>query len=352
SQPRRMSGRPQPDGRRSRPRLYRTCPGRERMSKHHHRSPGSRMPARAINVRRHSLLALCVAMSLSTTALAQQAEDAATELDVVQVTGVRGSLTRAQIIKETTDQIVDSIVAEDIGKLPDNNVAEALQRITGVQITRNKGEGSTIMVRGLTQVRSELNGRDIFTANSGRGLSWEDVPAELLGGVDVYKNPNAELIEGGIGGLVNLRTRMPFDEDGMKLMGSFTVNRWDLRDSVQPSASFLFSNRWLTGAGEMGFLFNVAHQEGQHREDRINLGSYLAFASVPGYEGQDVMIPGEIGMYSHFGDRERDGLAAAFQWKPSDDLEIYAQGLRSDYKFRNREYSVRAGNFNNNTQDM
>lgn len=305
---------------------------------------------------RRSAIALGVGLVLAATHVHAQetpaGEAATSELDRIIVTGVRGSLTQAQIIKETTDQIVDSIVADDIGKLPDNNVAEALQRISGVQITRNKGEGSTIMVRGLTQVRSELNGRDIFTANSGRGLSWEDVPAELLGGVDVYKNPNAELIEGGIGGLVNLRTRMPFDEDGMKLMGSFTVNRWDLRDSVQPSASFLFSNRWQTGVGEMGFLFNVAHQEGQYREDRINLGSYLVFDSVPGYEGQDVVIPGEIGMYSHFGDRERDGLAAAFQWKPSDDLEVYAQGLRSDYKFRNREYSVRAGNFNNNTQDM
>ena len=311
----------------------------------------------AIRTLRRSAIALGVAAILIAPVHAQDAgpasaDDATSELDRIVVTGVRGSLTKAQIIKETTDQIVDSIVAEDIGKLPDNNVAEALQRISGVQITRNKGEGSTIMVRGLTQVRSELNGRDIFTANSGRGLSWEDVPAELLGGVDVYKNPNAELIEGGIGGLVNLRTRMPFDADGMLISGSFTVNRWDLRDSVQPSASLLFSNRWQTGVGEMGFLFNVAHQEGQYREDRINLGSYLVFDSVPGYEGQEVVIPSEVGMYSHFGDRERDGLAAAFQWKPNDDVEIYAQALRSDYKFRNREYSVRAGNFNNNTEDL
>ncbi|MCD9032797.1 TonB-dependent receptor [Luteimonas sp. Y-2-2-4F] len=293
------------------------------------------------------LLAGGAAQAQSASADAQ-----ATDLDRVVVTGTRGSLTKAQIIKETTDQIVDSIVAEDIGKLPDNNVAEALQRITGVQITRNKGEGSDIMVRGLTQVRGELNGRDVFTATSGRGLSWEDVPAELLGGVDVYKNPNAELIEGGIGGIVNLRTRLPFDSEGMRLSGSFTINRWDLRDSVQPSLSFLFSNRWQTGIGEMGFLFNVSHQEGQYREDRINLGSYLSYDDVPGYEGQDVVVPSEIGMYSHFGDRERDGLAAAFQWRPNDDIEIYAQGLRSDYQFRNREYSVRAGNFNNNTQDL
>lgn len=301
-----------------------------------------------------TVLALSVALLLSAAAQAQDAATTpnATDLDTVEVTGTRGSLTKAQIIKEQSDQIVDSIVAEDIGKLPDNNVAEALQRITGVQITRNKGEGSGIMVRGLTQVRSELNGRDIFTANAGRALSWEDVPAELLGGVDVYKNPSAEMIEGGLGGLVNLRTRMPFDQDGMKVSGSFTLNKWDLRDSLQPSASILFSNRWNTEAGEFGVLFNVAHQEGQYREDRINMGSYLSYDDVPGYEGQSVVIPSEVGMYSHFGDRERDGQYVALQWKPNDDVEIYGTVLRSDYKFRNREYSVRVGNLNNNTQDL
>lgn len=309
-----------------------------------HRRAGTRLQPTA--------LALGVALMLSATVQAQEAPQSATDLDTVQVTGTRGSLTKAQIIKENTDQIVDSVVAEDIGKLPDNNVAEALQRITGVQITRNKGEGSDIMVRGLTQVRSELNGRDIFTANSGRALSWEDVPAELMGGVDVYKNPSAELIEGGLGGLVNLRTRMPFDQEGMKISGSFTVNKWDLRDAVQPSTSLLFSNRWNTGAGEFGVLANLAHQEGKYREDRINFGSYLAYDNVPGYEGKDVVIPSELGMYSHFGDRKRDGQYLALQWKPNDASELYATVLRSDYKFRNREQSVRTGNLNNNTQDL
>ncbi|MBD9367679.1 TonB-dependent receptor [Xanthomonas sp. XNM01] len=327
------------------------------MSKQHRQAPAGRGVSAADRQRfRRSAIAVSIAALLSAPAFAQDTASgsaaSAVDLDRVQVTGTRGSLTKAQIIKETSDQIVDSIVAEDIGKLPDNNVAEALQRITGVQITRNKGEGSDIMVRGLTQVRSELNGRDIFTANAGRALSWEDVPAELLGGVDVYKNPNAELIEGGLGGLVNLRTRMPFDQAGQKITGSFTVNRWDLRGSEQPSASFLFSDRWQTGAGEFGLLFNIAHQETQYREDRINFGSYLAFDDVPGYEGRNVVVPSEVGMYSHFGDRERDGQYVALQWKPNDDVEVYATALRSDYKFRNREYSVRTGNLNNNADDL
>ena len=140
----------------------------------------------------------------------------ATDLTAVTVTGVRASMASAISIKQGADQIVDSIVAEDIGKLPDNNVAEALQRISGVQIDRNYGEGSSIAIRGLTQVRTELNGGDSFTANGGDTLSFEDVPSELLAGIDVYKNPSAEMIEGGLGGTVDLRTHMPFDFTGQK----------------------------------------------------------------------------------------------------------------------------------------
>ncbi|HEV8694641.1 MAG TPA: TonB-dependent receptor plug domain-containing protein, partial [Lysobacter sp.] len=147
-------------------------------------------------------------------------KEGATELDTVVVQGVRGSIVKSQAIKRDAEQIVDSVTAEDIGALPDRSVTETLQRVSGVTIdhfmARNdpdhfSAEGSGVMIRGLTQVRGELNGRDIFSANSGRGLSFEDVPAELMSGVDVYKNPSADIIEGGLGGTVNLRTRMPFD---------------------------------------------------------------------------------------------------------------------------------------------
>jgi outer membrane receptor protein involved in Fe transport len=115
----------------------------------------------------------------------REAKPDTTSLSTVTVTGVRASMASAISIKQNADQIVDSIVAEDIGKLPDSNVAEALQRISGIQIDRNYGEGSTIAIRGLTQVRTEINGRDAFTANGGRALSFEDVPSELLAGIDV-----------------------------------------------------------------------------------------------------------------------------------------------------------------------
>src|SRR6185369_15092836 len=153
--------------------------------------------------------------------------------------GQRGALQSAQKIKQEADEIVDSVVADDIGKLPDRSVTEVLQRIVGVTIDRTmaKGdpehysvEGSGVTVRGLTYVRSELNGRDSFSANGGRALNFEDVPPELMAGVDVYKNPSAEQIEGSIGGLVNLRTAMPFDYTGLKASVSAQTTYSPLRE--------------------------------------------------------------------------------------------------------------------------
>lgn len=157
--------------------------------------------------------------------------------DIV-VTGYRQSLQNAQNIKRNATEIVDSIVAEDIGKLPDNNLAEALQRVPGVQITRNHGEGSGIAIRGLTQVKTLVNGREAFSDNS-RDLSLENIPAEVLAGIDVYKNPSATLVEGGLGGVINLKTRRPFDFDGFQASISGRMNYYDFVRRGKPQVSGL-----------------------------------------------------------------------------------------------------------------
>ena len=132
---------------------------------------------------------------------AQRHEDAPVEEVVVR--GVRRSLESAQALKRFSGVIVDSVTAEDIGALPDRSVTETLQRVPGVAINRFAAgrdpdhfsvEGSGVVVRGLTYVRSEVNGRDSFTANNGRGLSFADVPPELLIGVDVFKSLSADRI--------------------------------------------------------------------------------------------------------------------------------------------------------------
>ncbi|MCE4361478.1 TonB-dependent receptor [Xanthomonas hortorum] len=314
---------------------------------HRHIPAGRTVGQRSIRDFRRSVMAISVATLLSAQAYAQDATTTAApaqdpttqQLDTVQVTGTRSSVTKAQLVKQNAEQIVDSIVAEDIGKLPDNNVAEALQRISGIQITRNYGEGSSIAIRGLTQVRTELNGRDIFTANDGRGLSFEDVSAELLGGVNVYKNPSADMIEGGLGGTVDLRTRLPFDYDGRKIAGSVQYNHYDLADDGKPAFSGLFSDRWQTGIGEIGLLVNYSQQKSPFRQDTISIEPWYTQTDLPGYEGQEVSVPHGAGINTTVGERERKTGAFAMQWRPNDSVEVYTQVLRSEYDFRWQDYS-------------
>ncbi|MCC5095206.1 TonB-dependent receptor [Xanthomonas sp. NCPPB 2922] len=314
---------------------------------HRHIPAGRAVGQRSIREFRRSVMAISVATLLSAQAYAQDAtttaapaSDATTQqLDTVQVTGTRSSVTKAQLVKQNAEQIVDSIVAEDIGKLPDNNVAEALQRISGIQISRNYGEGSSIAIRGLTQVRTELNGRDIFTANDGRGLSFEDVSAELLGGVNVYKNPSADMIEGGLGGTVDLRTRLPFDYEGRKIAGSVQYNYYDLADDGKPAFSGLFSDRWQTGIGEIGLLVNYSQQKSPFRQDTISIEPWYTQTDLPGYEGQGVSVPHGAGINTTIGERERKTGAFAMQWRPNDSVEVYTQVLRSDYDFSWQDYS-------------
>ncbi len=280
---------------------------------------------------------------------AAPAADAAAPGDIV-VTGVRASLQSAQNIKRNSLQIVDSIVAEDIGKLPDRNIAEALQRISGIQIQRNFGEGSSVAIRGLTQVRTELNGRDIFTANnSSNALSLEDVPSELLAGIDVYKNPSADLIEGQLSGTINFRTRKPFDFDGFKISGAATNTYYDLVKKSKPSASLLISDRWDTGIGEIGILASASYQKTSFRQDTIstepfytldpsNANDAATLASL-GRTGQTTTLPHGTGIGEVFGDRRRLGIDVSLQWRPTDTLEFTGEVFRNDYKLRSYGYS-------------
>ncbi|TLM75225.1 TonB-dependent receptor [Microbulbifer harenosus] len=281
-------------------------------------------------------------MALGSVAWAQEEGKDQTEADKsveeIQVTGQRLSIMSAQDLKRDADQIVDSIVASDIGKLPDRSVTEALQRIPGVSITRFKtlgdpehfsAEGSGVMVRGLTMVRSELNGRDSFTADGGRALSFQDVPPELMAGVDVYKNQSADLIEGGLGGSINLRTKKPFDYDGQEL--SFTVegNYGDFVEKTSPSGSALFSNRWNTGVGEVGVLLDFAYSEAATRTDGVYTRAFFPRDNI--VDGQTVYIPRGADWRSYEFDRERQGTYGVVQWRVNDTTEMSFQVFNSQY---------------------
>lgn len=252
----------------------------------------------------------CSALLAAPGTLAQTGNAPAT-LDTVVVQGQRSSLIKAQDIKRNAEQVVDSIVADDIGKLPDANVAEALQRITGVQISRNRGEGDRVQVRGLQQTQTLLNGRVIFTAGKERGLSFQDVPAELLAGADVYKTPTADLIEGGIGGVIDLRTRRPFDFAGFKLAGSVKGSRAELADKSNAEGSLLLSNRWRTEGGEFGALLSLSSQKRNYRSDAQELDNPAALA-----DGSGTIAPLGQWLAYEFGERDRKAASAALQWRP------------------------------------
>ncbi|MEC8225075.1 MAG: TonB-dependent receptor plug domain-containing protein, partial [Pseudomonadota bacterium] len=121
-------------------------------------------------------------------------------VEVIEVRGIRNSLKESLFIKQNSIQVVDAIVAEDIGKFPDQNVAEALQRISGITITRNAGEGQNVTVRGLggDYNITTINGRRMASEHSSRDFNYDLIAAELLGGVEVYKSPVAHTQEGGI----------------------------------------------------------------------------------------------------------------------------------------------------------
>ncbi|HEU4960601.1 MAG TPA: TonB-dependent receptor [Sphingomonas sp.] len=248
----------------------------------------------------------------------------------IVVTGIRASLSTAQARKRNADAIVDSIVADDIGKLPDSNTTEALQRISGVQISRDRGEGGSVAIRGLTQVLTTLNGREIFTAGGGRGYNLEDFPSELLAGVDVYKTPTADLVEGGIGGIIDLRTRKPLDFPGLEVSGTLRGRYETLADKVDPLGSLLVSDRWNAGGGEMGLLISGSYQERSFRSDVISTGAPSLRSDV--IAGQKIYTPN--GDYEPLinGKRRRIGLDGVFQWKPNPDTEIYAEAGYQEFR--------------------
>ncbi len=301
----------------------------------------------------------------------------------VVVTGIRQSLANAQSIKRNSDTVVDAITASDIGALPDRSVTEALQRVPGVSISRFAAandpdhfsvEGSGVAVRGLTFVRSEFNGRDTFSAGiGGQAINFSDVPAELLGSVEVYKNATAELIEGGLAGTVNLNTRKPFDNKGFHLGFTAEGNYGDFKKKWSPTGSLFVSDTWDTGIGRFGLLGNVSYSRVQSRADSIRITNIqtrdntLALAAnsttaqncrnpLPGTVDQTTLpanaaacgtagTPGADGFldpaslrYAPIGgqfatqefDRKRDGIALAGQWQSTDERTVLtAQFLRT-----------------------
>lgn len=305
--------------------------------------------SRSKHVFKKSTLAVCIAALTAAQAYGQ--ENTTTEdpvaLEEVLVYGVKQSLQNAQDIKRDSDTVVDAISASDIGSLPDRSVLEALQRVPGVSIERFAAaddpdhfsvEGSGVVIRGLTQTRSEFNGRDTFTANAGRGLSFQDVPPELMGSVEVAKNQSADMIEGGISGTVNLKTRLPLDNPERLIAFSAEALYSDLIEETTPAGSALYSDAWTTGAGTFGFLANLAASNIKARTDGVQIERYVTRNNI-GPNGERLEMPGtttyevprgaNVRTAEH--DRDRFGGSLAFQWEnPDETMLLTTQIIHSD----------------------
>jgi iron complex outermembrane receptor protein len=234
-----------------------------------------------------------LALMISASAYAQDATDAtvappqadqsgtASDSDIV-ITGVRASIVGALNVRKESVQIVDSIVSEDVGKLPDNNVVEALQRVTGIQVTdRAGGEAATISIRGLTDPLTTLNGRNIFTA-AGTSFALQDVSANLVKQVDVYKTRSADQLESGLAGQIDVQTRRPFDFDGFTISGLARGVYSELADKANPNVALLVSDRWETGIGDIGFLVNASYTKAQYRNQNLQAGAMVPFLTATG----------------------------------------------------------------------
>jgi iron complex outermembrane receptor protein len=276
------------------------------------------------------------------TGTANPTPPSAPEKNAIIITGTRRALRTSQQIKKNADTVVDSITATDIGAFPDKSVAEALQRVPGITVNRFaatsdtahfSAEPSGVIIRGLPQVRSEFNGRDTFSANSSRGLSWTDITPELLQGVDVYKNQTADMIEGGIAGTVDLRTRVPFDAKGQLIAIGVRANYGDLDKKWTPDINGFYSNRWQTGIGEFGIMGDLAYSHVKTRSQGIQYGRTAVITSgVPGFP-TPAFFPASVNFLDNEYDRKRYGISAAAQWKSnSGKVLLTAQYLRSLYK--------------------
>jgi iron complex outermembrane receptor protein len=202
------------------------------------------------------------------------AQDAAADVEVIEVSGIRSSLTNALAEKRSSTNLVEIIEAEDIGKLPDQNLAEVLENITGIQITRTAGVGTGVQIRGSNSNNVLINGVQTVGAGTGRGgISFEDVSASIIAGVEVTKASEAKTIEGSVGGTVNLRTIRPLELDdrliNVRVQGedsSLTT------DGIMPRFSAAFGDNWDTDNGKFGFVMSgsVTQQEASSFRPRVD----------------------------------------------------------------------------------
>ncbi|MFT4248429.1 MAG: TonB-dependent receptor [Pseudomonas sp.] len=296
------------------------------------------------------------ALAQDTTATAGGSEPST--LDTVQVSGYRASLLKAIDNKRTADAIVDSINAEDIGKFPDANVAESLSHIPGVAVDYAYGEGEKVSIQGTDPAlnRTLLNGQTVASTDWGgssysqtRTFNYSTLAPELLSAAEVYKTPEARIVEGSVGGTVILHTRKPLDMQANTVTGSAGMGYNDRSDRYRPNGSVLYS--WKNSAGSFGVLASYMHRDEWIQREGIDVYGYPTVASA-GFPSSvvanagDAVYPNSVSTGLIKQHRRRDTTSVDIQFKPNDRLEFNLNALYvdADYTyFNNSRYSYAAG---------
>jgi iron complex outermembrane receptor protein len=334
-----------------------------------------------------------VTATAAATAAAQPADVApaaiapAQDQNSIVITGFRGSLAKALNMKRNENASIDSILAEDIGKFPDLNLSESIQRIPGVALQRDGGEGRQITVRGLgpqfTRVR--INGMEALTTaggadasggtNRSRSFDFNVFASDLFNAITVRKTAEASIEEGSLGATVDLRTARPFDYKGFTLTASAQADYNDLNKKATPRGAFLISD--IFADGKFGALFSAAYTKRKLLEEGPSTVRWApatsfapGFQSVAGVNCQNAAAnnnqsgaaalnpaPGDCGIVNaaqhprfprqdwYYDDQQRIGFTASLQWRPSDATLISLDGLYADFKGTREERYLEAPSF-------
>jgi iron complex outermembrane recepter protein len=291
-------------------------------------SLGSTFPALAVD-------STTTAADAATTATAGTAGGAESpELQEIVVTGMRASLEKSLQIKRDASVVLDSINSEELGKFPDADVADSLEHLPGITISRTTGgEGIYVNVRGLGPQYNitTLNNRILATDDDGRDLAFDLLPSEVISGADVLKSTQASALEGSIGGTVNLRTASPFDNPGFHGGVHAEGNDNDMSDLKGYKASAFASNTLMDNT--LGFLIGGVYSDTKTRTDSLNAYNQNIYGppSYP-FNGGAPAIPVTVSpccitFGSIFDDKKREALSGSLEWRPNSDFKLVADGL-------------------------
>ena len=272
------------------------------------------------------------------------------ELDKVEIRGIRATLNKNLLEKRENSSIVDSISAEDVGKFPDKNVADSLQRVPGISVDRSWGEGKAIFVRGTDKNlnMTQLNGQAVASSEwwlneaQTRSFNYDVLPSEIVGSLDVYKSPSADLDEGSIGGLVIVKTRKPLAfKDPLTLQASAEAIYSQLPGKTDPQVSGLLN--WKSADKTFGVMLALSKQTRTMRRDGLEMFDDGKYDVQPVDKNNVPTGAASTKAYAAWGggsaifrqDRDRTTGNLALQFQPNQQTDIVLNYMNSDMKMDN-----------------